>query len=74
MYGELWGYRVLIEYEKKLVFVVRLLKSMLKCEHHFCFEAVAWYLHFVVVVWLFPWNIQFHQIYQHSGSFLQECG
>lgn len=33
--------------------LVRLLKSHLTQQHHFGFEAAAWYWHFVDVVWLF---------------------
>ena len=34
-------------------FVPRLCKDHFKPEHHFGFEAAAWYWHFVDVVWLF---------------------
>lgn len=35
------------------VILVRCLKGHFRPEHHFGFEAVAWYWHFVDVVWLF---------------------
>lgn len=36
-----------------LVILVRSLKGHFSPEHHFAFEGVAWYWHFVDVVWLF---------------------
>ena len=35
------------------VILIRCLKHHFKPEHHFAFEAVSWYWHFVDVVWLF---------------------
>ena len=35
------------------VSLVRIIKYHYTCEHHFGFEAAAWYWHFVDVVWLF---------------------
>jgi cytochrome c oxidase subunit 3 len=36
-----------------LVVWLRCLRGHFKPDHHFAFEAVAWYWHFVDVVWLF---------------------
>lgn len=36
-----------------IVILLRCIKGHLTAEHHFAFEAVAWYWHFVDVVWLF---------------------
>ena len=36
-----------------IVMLIRSLKGHFKPEHHFAFEAAAWYWHFVDVVWLF---------------------
>jgi cytochrome c oxidase subunit 3 len=36
-----------------LVILVRSMKGHFSEEHHFAFEGVAWYWHFVDVVWLF---------------------
>lgn len=36
-----------------IVILVRCLKGHFQPEHHFAFEAVSWYWHFVDVVWLF---------------------
>jgi cytochrome c oxidase subunit 3 len=35
-----------------LVILIRSMKGHFTEEHHFAFEAVAWYWHFVDVVWL----------------------
>jgi cytochrome c oxidase subunit 3 len=35
-----------------LVILIRSMKGHFTSEHHFAFEAVAWYWHFVDVVWL----------------------
>lgn len=35
------------------VILIRVLKQHFHTEHHFAFEAVSWYWHFVDVVWLF---------------------
>ena len=34
------------------VILFRSMKGHFKPEHHFAFEAVAWYWHFVDVVWI----------------------
>ncbi len=36
-----------------IVILIRCLKGHFRAEHHFGFEAVSWYWHFVDVVWLF---------------------
>jgi cytochrome c oxidase subunit III len=36
-----------------IVILIRCLKGHFQPEHHFAFEAVSWYWHFVDVVWLF---------------------
>jgi cytochrome c oxidase subunit 3 len=35
------------------IILIRCLKGHFQAEHHFAFEAVSWYWHFVDVVWLF---------------------
>jgi len=35
-----------------IVILMRVLAGHFRSEHHFGFEAVAWYWHFVDVVWL----------------------
>jgi cytochrome c oxidase subunit 3 len=35
-----------------LIILLRAMKGHFTAEHHFAFEAVAWYWHFVDVVWL----------------------
>jgi cytochrome c oxidase subunit 3 len=35
------------------IILIRCLKGHFLPEHHFAFEAVSWYWHFVDVVWLF---------------------
>ena len=35
-----------------LVVLIRSIKGHFDAEHHFAFEAAAWYWHFVDVVWL----------------------
>lgn len=47
------GFHVLIGTTFLLVCLVRLINSQYSNEHHFGFEAAAWYWHFVDVVWLF---------------------
>ena len=36
-----------------IIIFVRAIKGHFKADQHFAFEAVAWYWHFVDVVWLF---------------------
>ena len=50
-----------------LIILLRAMKGHFTAEHHFAFEAVAWYWHFVDVVWLFL----FAAIYgfAHGGLF-----
>ena len=47
------GFHVLIGTAFLSVCLVRLYKGHFKPDHHFGFEAAAWYWHFVDVVWLF---------------------
>lgn len=47
------GFHVLIGMLFILICFIRLFKYQLTCQHHFGFEAAAWYWHFVDVVWLF---------------------
>jgi heme/copper-type cytochrome/quinol oxidase subunit 3 len=47
------GFHVFIGTCFLTVCLVRLLKNHFTREHHFGFEAAAWYWHFVDVVWLF---------------------
>jgi len=47
------GFHVFIGTCFLTVCLVRLLKNHFTTEHHFGFEAAAWYWHFVDVVWLF---------------------
>jgi heme/copper-type cytochrome/quinol oxidase subunit 3 len=47
------GAHVIIGTTFLLVCLIRAIKGHFKPEHHFGFEAAAWYWHFVDVVWLF---------------------
>nr|YP_010338875.1 cytochrome c oxidase subunit 3 [Bangia atropurpurea]UNJ18842.1 cytochrome c oxidase subunit 3 [Bangia atropurpurea] len=47
------GFHVFIGTIFLIICLARLLKSHLTQQHHFGFEAAAWYWHFVDVVWLF---------------------
>ena len=47
------GFHVLVGTIFLAVCLVRAIKGHFKPDHHFGFEAVAWYWHFVDVVWLF---------------------
>lgn len=47
------GLHVLVGTRFLLVCVIRGLKYEFSANHHFGFEAAAWYWHFVDVVWLF---------------------
>nr|ALO77165.1 cytochrome c oxidase subunit 3 [Phloiophilus edwardsi] len=47
------GLHVIIGTTFLLVSLIRLVKSHYSSNHHFGFEAAAWYWHFVDVVWLF---------------------
>ena len=47
------GFHVLIGTIFLLVCLIRSLRGHFTEEHHFGFEAAAWYWHFVDVVWLF---------------------
>ena len=40
----------------------RVLKGHFNKEHHFGFEAVAWYWHFVDVVWLGLVHVRLHSL------------
>ncbi len=46
------GFHVTIGVTMLIVILARCLKGHFTSEHHFAFEAVAWYWHFVDVVWL----------------------
>jgi heme/copper-type cytochrome/quinol oxidase subunit 3 len=46
------GFHVLIGTVFLLVCLFRGIKGHFKTDHHFGFEAAAWYWHFVDVVWL----------------------
>jgi len=46
------GFHVTIGSIMLMVILVRCLKGHVKPDHHFAFEAVSWYWHFVDVVWL----------------------
>jgi heme/copper-type cytochrome/quinol oxidase subunit 3 len=58
------GFHVFVGTLFLLVCLIRLLKYQLTQQHHFGFEAAAWYWHFVDVVWLFL----FVSIYWWGGS------
>lgn len=58
------GFHVFIGTIFLLVCLIRLTKYQLTQQHHFGFEAAAWYWHFVDVVWLFL----FVSIYWWGGS------
>ena len=47
------GFHVLVGTIFLLVCLIRAMKGHFKQDHHFGFEAAAWYWHFVDVVWLF---------------------
>ncbi len=47
------GFHVIVGTTFLLVCLVRAIKGHFKPDHHFGFEAAAWYWHFVDVVWLF---------------------
>ena len=47
------GFHVIVGTVFLLVCLVRAIKGHFKPDHHFGFEAAAWYWHFVDVVWLF---------------------
>jgi len=47
------GFHVMIGTTFLAVNLVRAIKGHFKPDHHFGFEAAAWYWHFVDVVWLF---------------------
>jgi cytochrome c oxidase subunit 3 len=47
------GFHVIIGTTFLIVCLVRAIKGHFKPDHHFGFEAAAWYWHFVDVVWLF---------------------
>lgn len=46
------GFHVLLGVTMLTVILFRCLKGHFSADHHFAFEAVAWYWHFVDVVWL----------------------
>jgi cytochrome c oxidase subunit 3 len=46
------GFHVTVGATMLIVILVRCIKGHFKPDHHFAFEAVAWYWHFVDVVWL----------------------
>ena len=47
------GFHVIVGTIFLLVCLLRAMKGHFKSDHHFGFEAAAWYWHFVDVVWLF---------------------
>ena len=47
------GFHVTLGATMLIVILLRVLKGHFTAERHFAFEAVAWYWHFVDVVWLF---------------------
>ncbi len=46
------GFHVTLGVVMLTVILVRSMKGHFTADHHFAFEAVAWYWHFVDVVWL----------------------
>ena len=46
------GFHVSLGTLMLLVILLRSIRGHFKPEHHFAFEAVAWYWHFVDVVWI----------------------
>ncbi len=46
------GFHVFVGATMLLVMLIRSMKGHFTAEHHFAFEAAAWYWHFVDVVWL----------------------
>ena len=57
------GFHVLVGTIFLIIILFRTLAGHFKPEHHFGFEAAAWYWHFVDVVWLFL----FFSIYWWGG-------
>ncbi len=51
------GFHVIIGTTFLTVCLIRALKGQFTPEHHFGFEAAAWYWHFVDVVWLFLFTV-----------------
>lgn len=47
------GFHVFIGMSILFICLIRIINYQLTCQHHFGFEAAAWYWHFVDVVWLF---------------------
>lgn len=62
------GLHVLVGTRFLLVCIIRGLKYEFSSNHHFGFEAAAWYWHFVDVVWLFLylWLYWWGEKYKHS--------
>jgi cytochrome c oxidase subunit 3 len=46
------GFHVTIGATMLTVMLIRVFRGHFDAEHHFAFEAAAWYWHFVDVVWL----------------------
>ncbi|MEI6724379.1 MAG: cytochrome c oxidase subunit 3, partial [Betaproteobacteria bacterium] len=46
------GFHVTVGATMLIVILARCMKGHFTPDHHFAFEAVAWYWHFVDVVWL----------------------
>lgn len=72
------GLHVLVGTRFLLVCLVRLICAHFSSDHHFGFEAAAWYWHFVDVVWLFLFfsiywwgGKSFHSIISTSGFDLE---
>ena len=72
------GLHVLIGTTFILVITLRHAKAHFTPEHHFGFEARAWYWHFVDVVWLFLfmciywWGFYFCKLYKLLSSYLKK--
>lgn len=58
------GFHVLVGTIFLLICLIRAMRGHFKTDHHFGFEAAAWYWHFVDAVWLFL----FFAIYWWGGS------
>lgn len=47
------GFHVIVGTIFLFVILIRTIKGHFKPDHHFGFEAAAWYWHFVDVIWIF---------------------
>ena len=60
------GFHVTVGAIMLAVILVRAIRGHFDAEHHFAFEAAAWYWHFVDVVWLEPVRDRLHAVIVHG--------